>query len=211
MQDRSFPFGARASRIGGVLTHQSFSIVAARHRTELQRHCARLLGPTAETEDALQETLLRAWRSRQTLGDRAAARPWLYRIATNVCFDLLAERRAAPASLDGEDGEPPVAPREQQPDAVVIANETVELAVLTAIRHLPARQHASLVMRDVLRWSACDTASALSLSVAATNSAVQRARSALRAHLGTGRLDWACAAPCPHERRALDHYLEAVA
>src|SRR3954452_15404272 len=105
MQDRSFPFRPRASSISGVLNHQSFSIVAARHRPELHRHCARLLGPSAETEDALQETLLRAWRSRQTLGDRAAARPWLYRIATTVCFDRLADRRSAPAPLDGEAGQ----------------------------------------------------------------------------------------------------------
>jgi RNA polymerase sigma-70 factor, ECF subfamily len=84
-----------------------------------------------------------------------------------------------------------IAPSEQQPDAVVIAGETVELALLTAVRHLPARQHACLVMRDVLRWSATDTASTLSLSVAAANSAVQRARGGLRAHLAADRLDWA--------------------
>jgi RNA polymerase sigma-70 factor (ECF subfamily) len=136
-------------------------------------------------------------------------RAWLYRIATNACFDLLGKRRSAAACWDGEPDEP-VAPCEQQPDAIVIAKETVELALLTAIRHLPARQHSSLVMRDVLRWTADETATALSTTVPATNSALQRARGGLRAHLAPQRLDWACAAPTAPERDALDRYLSAL-
>jgi RNA polymerase sigma-70 factor (ECF subfamily) len=127
------------------------------------------------------------------------ARPWLYRIATNVCCDVLAGRRANTA-LDDE----AAAPRDQQPDAVVIAQETVELALLTALRRLPARQHASLVARDLLRCSADETASAMSLSVAATNSALQRARQSLRAHLGLERLDWAARRPTTAERSLLE-------
>jgi RNA polymerase sigma-70 factor (ECF subfamily) len=92
----------------------------------------------------------------------------------------------------------------------VLSRETLELALLTAVQELPPRQHASLVMRDVLDWPAHDTATALSNSVAATNSALQRARSGLRSRLAAGRLEWACAAPSPSERRTLDRYLSAV-
>jgi RNA polymerase sigma-70 factor (ECF subfamily) len=212
MQDRPFPFSPSVASIAGVLTEadrHAFATIAARHRKELHRHCVRLVGSSADAEDALQETFLRAWRSLQTFCRGSSMRAWLYRIATNACFDLLAKRPSAVVSLDGEPAEA-VAPREQEPDAVVIARETVELALLTAIRHLPARQHASLVMRDVLRWTAADTATALSTTVPASNSALQRARGGLRAHLTPRRLDWACAAPTPPERRALDCYLSAL-
>jgi RNA polymerase sigma-70 factor, ECF subfamily len=190
MQDRPFPFSSRVDSMAGVLTvpdEHAFAAIVESHRDELDRHCARLLRSPADAEDALQETFLRAWRSLHTC--RASPRPWLYRIATNVCFDLLAARRTAPMTVARVPEA--VAPSELQPDAVVIAGETVELALLTALRHLPARQHACLVMRDVLRWSAKDTASTLSLSVAAANSAVQRARGGLREHLAADRLDWA--------------------
>jgi RNA polymerase sigma-70 factor, ECF subfamily len=190
MQDRPFPFAMPVDSMAAVLTvpdDHAFAAIVERHRDELDRHCARLLRSPADAEDALQETFLRAWRALHTC--RSSPRPWLYRIATNVCFDLLAARRTAPLTV--ERVPEAVAPSEQQPDAVVIAGETIELALLTAVRHLPARQHACLVMRDVLRWSAADTATTLSLSVAAANSAVQRARGGLREHLAADRLDWA--------------------
>jgi RNA polymerase sigma-70 factor, ECF subfamily len=209
MHDRSFPFRPSVASIAGVLTEHAFAAVVARHRSELHRHCARLLGSSTEAEDAVQETFLRAWRSLQTFCGGTSMRAWLYRIATNACFDLLGKRPSAVACLEGEPDEP-AAPCEQQPDAVVIAKETVELALLTAIRHLPARQHSSLVMRDVLSWTADETATALSTTVPATNSAVQRARGGLRAHLAPQRLDWACAAPTAPERHALDRYLSAL-
>ena len=204
MHDRPFPFRPSVASIAGVLTEHAFATSAARHSHELHRHCARLLGSAAEAEDAVQDTFLHAWRSLQTFHG-TSLRAWLYRIATNACFDLLAKRRPVVASLDGEPE--PVAPCEQQPDAVVIAKETVELALLTAIRHLPARQHSSLVMRDVLSWTADETATAMSTTVPATNSALQRARCGLRAHLAPRRLDWTCAAPTPVEQRTLDRYL----
>jgi RNA polymerase sigma-70 factor, ECF subfamily len=209
MHDRSFPFRPAVASIAGVLTEHAFVAVVARHRSELHRHCARLLGSSAEAEDAVQETFLRAWRSLQTFCGGTSMRAWLYRIATNACFDLLGKRRSAIACWDGEPDEP-AAPCEQQPDAVVIAKETVELALLTAIRHLPARQHSSLVLRDVLSLTADETATALSTTVPATNSALQRARGGLRAHLAPQRLDWACAAPTAPERHALDRYLSAL-
>src|ERR1044072_3986909 len=149
MQDRPFRFALPDDSMAAVLTvpdEHSFAAIVESHRDELDRHCARLLRSPADAEDALQETFLRAWRSLHTC--RSSPRPWLYRIATNAWFDLLAARRAAPLSVARLPEAVP--PSEQQPDAVVIAGETVELALRTAVRHLPARQHACLVMRDVL-------------------------------------------------------------
>jgi RNA polymerase sigma-70 factor (ECF subfamily) len=200
MRDRPFPLPRRAATIGAV-TEADFATAVARHRRELHRHCARLVG-AADADDALQETFLRAWRARHT--QRSAARPWLYRIASNVCWDLLA-KRGAHACLD----DATVAPCEQQPDAVVIAKETVEVALLTALRGLPERQHASLLLRDVLRCSAGEAAGALALSVAASNSALQRGRQGLRARLGASRLDWAAARPTAGERNLLDGLVAA--
>jgi RNA polymerase sigma factor (sigma-70 family) len=200
MRDRPFPLPRPRASIGAV-TEPDFALAVDRHRPELHRHCLRLVG-AADADDALQDTLLRAWRARHTR--RAALRPWLYRIATNVCHDVRT-RRPASAALD--DTAP--APREHEPDAVVIAKETVELALLAALRGLPARQHGSLLLRDVLRCSADETATALSLSRAATNSALQRGRHGLRARLGPSRLDWASARPTAGERPLLDGLVAA--
>jgi RNA polymerase sigma-70 factor (ECF subfamily) len=164
----------------------AFAALVDSHRDELARHCAQLLRSPADAEDAVQETFLRAWRSLHTC--RSSPRPWLFRIATNVCFDLLAARRSAPLAV--ERVPEAAAPAEHEPEAVAIAGETVELALLAATRYLPTQQHACLLMRDILRWSARDTAAALSVSVAAANSAVQRARDGLREHLAADRLDW---------------------
>ena len=190
---------------------QAFTAAVERHRDELQRHCVRLTGSPADGEDALQETLLRAWRARRKRSSDCP-RAWLYRIATNACFDVLARRDATLTSLNDAThaSAEPSAPSEQRPDAMLLTRETLELALLTAIQHLPPRQHATFVMRDVLSWSANDAASALSTSVPATNSALQRARSGLRARLAPGRLDWACAAPCESQRETLGRYLSAV-
>ena len=194
MRDRPFPFARRAASIA-VVIEPDFAMAVARHRRELHRHCVRLVGP-ADADDALQDAWLRAWRSRHT--QHAALRPWLFRIATNACHDLRA-RQAADAALD----EAAAAPREQEPEAVVIARETVELALLTAIRRLPARQHSSLLLRDVLRCSAGETAGVMSLSLAATNSALQRGRAGLKARLGPSRLDWTATPPTTGERHLL--------
>jgi RNA polymerase sigma-70 factor (ECF subfamily) len=214
MQHRPFPFARPRDSIVGVSTtaadDQAFAALIERHRAELHAHCARMLHSRADAEDALQETLLRAWRSRRTLTS-GAARPWLYRIATNTCFDVIARRGPKHASLEDAfaEREHP-APPEQTPDAIVLAQETVELALLAAVQQLPPRQHASLVLRDVLSWSAGEAASAMGTSVAASNSAVQRARSGLRTRLAADRLEWACASPSPGERRTLRRYLSAV-
>ncbi|NUT54529.1 MAG: sigma-70 family RNA polymerase sigma factor, partial [Thermoleophilia bacterium] len=184
----------------------AFAAAVRRHRPELQRHCARLLRSPADAEDALQETLLRAWRSRRTLTS-GAPRAWLYRIATNACLDLAARREP---TCELPDDHEPAAPSEQRPDAQLLARETLELALLTAIQQLPPRQHASLMLRDVLDCSARDTASALSTSVAASNSALQRCRDGLRERLAGDRHDWACQPPSAAQRSALRSYLRAL-
>jgi RNA polymerase sigma factor (sigma-70 family) len=193
MQHRSFPFARSLASIPGVSTdptvtpplaadEQAFTSAVQRHRAELQRHCVRLTGSPADAEDALQETLLRAWRSRRTRSSDSP-RGWLYRIATNACFDVRAGRDSTMTSLDDETvvAHHTSAPSEQRPDSMLLTRETVELALLTAIQHLPPRQQATFVMRDVLSWSANEVATALSTSVPATNSSLQRARTGLRA------------------------------
>jgi RNA polymerase sigma factor (sigma-70 family) len=184
----------------------TFAAAVLRHGPELHRHCVRMLRCPVDAEDALQETLLRAWRSRRTLAS-GAPRAWLFRIATNACLDLVARRQPTCALSDGDE---PEVPFEQRPDARVVAQETLELALLTAIQQLPAPQHASLVLRDVLDLSARDTASALSTSVAAANSALQRSRDGLRRRLAEDRLEWACEPPSAAQRRALRGYLRAL-
>jgi RNA polymerase sigma-70 factor (ECF subfamily) len=207
MQDRPFPFSHLLASMAAVPTETEFAATLEEHRDELHRHCVRMLGSPADGEDALQETLLRAWRSRRTQSS-GSPRGWLYRIATNACVDILNRRDATLASLDDRPEAPD--PPEQRPDEMLVARETVELALLTAIEHLPPGQQTALVMRDVLSWSANDTAAALSTTVPATNSALQRARSGLRARLAPGRLDWSRSAPCASQRRRLDRYLSAI-
>ena len=209
MRHRPFPFRETRDTIAAVFTdpdEQAFTLTVKQHRDELRRHCVRLTGSPADGDDALQETLLRAWRARRKRTS-SSSRAWLYRIATNACFDLLARREpAASAPLDAE----PPAPPEHGPDAVLVARETMELALLTAIQHLPPRQRATFVMRDDLGWSADDAAVALATTIHANNSALQRARDGLRSVLDPSRLEWACTAPCGSERETLGRYLSAI-
>jgi RNA polymerase sigma-70 factor, ECF subfamily len=220
MQDRPFRFARPLARIAAVSTEQTvtpalaaedaFAAVVRRHRPELYRHCVRLLRSGTDAEDALQDALLRAWRARHGFAS-GSPRAWLYRIATNACFDLLARRDSTLAPLDDEAASQAAAPSEHRPDAVVLAQETVELTLLTAIQHLPARQHACFVMRDVLSWSAVDSARALSISVAASNSSLQRARHGLRARLAPSRLEWARIPASTSQRDAVRCYVSALA
>ena len=157
------------------------------HRAELHRHCTRLVRSGADAEDALQDTLLRAWRSRGRLAS-GCPRAWLYRIATNACLDVIARRDVTLAPLDGVE---PVAPQDQLPESIVLARETVELVLAAALEHLSPRQRTAFVLHDLLCRSAAESATAQSISVPATNSAVQRARDVLRAQLPGDRLEWA--------------------
>jgi RNA polymerase sigma factor (sigma-70 family) len=209
MQDRPFPFLLPVASIAAVTEHEAFAALIERHRGELHRHCTRLLRSPADAEDALQDALLRAWRARHTLATDSA-RAWLYRIATNACFDFRGRRDAALGTLD-DDLVDAVAPPEQRPDVMVLAQETVDLALLVTIRHLPARQQAAFVLRDVLGWSAEDAAAVLSTSVAATTSALQRARSNLRRRLAHDRLTWHSAAPSVSQRETLRRYVAVAA
>jgi RNA polymerase sigma-70 factor, ECF subfamily len=192
----------------------AFEVLATRHRRELQLHCYRMLGSLEESEDLVQETFLRAWRRRETFQGRSTPRAWLYRIATNACLDALQRNPRRPRG-----GEVPwlqpypdelLAVPEAEPEAVVVAKETVELAFLVAIQHLPPKTRAVLILRDVLDWPAKDTAALLETSVAAVNSALQRARAGLKEHLPERRAEWGPGAdPTEAERELLDRYVEA--
>ncbi|WP_262849507.1 RNA polymerase subunit sigma-70 [Mumia quercus] len=183
----------------GTLDEEGFAGLAERHRRELHVHCYRMLGSFQDAEDTVQETFLRAWRRRETFEGRSTFRAWLYRIATNACLDLLAKRRPEPASGGEVLWLQPYPDRmldelsadaADEPEAATVSRETIELAYLVAVQHLAPRPRAVLVLRDVLGWPAKDVAEFLGDSVNSVNSALQRARAGLRAHLPSERQDW---------------------
>jgi RNA polymerase sigma-70 factor (ECF subfamily) len=211
----------------------AFAELSERYRRELQVHCYRMLGSFEDAEDMAQETFLRAWRSRKSFQGRSSFRAWLYRIATNACLDALTHRsrRLLPPQVR-EAADPTVAPlaaadlpwlepypdrllegiapTSDEPEAALVAKETIELAFLAAIQYLPPRQRAVVILRDVLGWSTNETVAVLEASVAAVNSALQRGRATLRRHLPARRLEWASSADASEEERALlQRYMEA--
>jgi RNA polymerase sigma-70 factor, ECF subfamily len=198
-----------------------------RHRKELTGYCYRMLGSPFEAEDAVQETLLRAWRSRDRFEGRAALRSWLYRIATNVCLDSLRgrSRRATPMDF-GPASAPEAANLDTLPEATwiepipdtmvataadpaeqAVRHETIKLAFIAALQRLPARQRAVLILCEVLHWKASEVAELLDMSVAAVNSALQRARGGLQAS------EVSSSDPAPaldmQQRELLSRYVEA--
>jgi RNA polymerase sigma-70 factor (ECF subfamily) len=206
----------------------AFGRLVERYRHELQVHCYRMLGSLTDAEDHVQEALLRAWRSRSSFAGRSTIRAWLYRIATNACLDTLRTHpeRVIPV---GDAASPPpseipwlqpypdrlldwAAPSHDEPDALVIARETIELAYLAAIQLLPPNQRAVLLMRDVLGWPAADTAELLGTSVASVTSALQRARAALKQNRPEEPASWTPPAePTAGERALLQRYMDAHA
>lgn len=202
----------------GEVDEPAFSELAERHRRELHVHCYRMLGSFEDAEDAVQETFMRAWRRRETFEGRSTFRAWLYRIATNVCLDLLAERRPEPATggevlwlqpyPDRLLDELPAGDADE-PEAVAVARETIELAYLVAVQHLAPRPRAVLILRDVLGRPAKDVAEILGDSVNSVNSALQRARAGMREHLPAERQDWTGGAEDAGTRELVRRYTEA--
>ena len=203
----------------GEVDEPAFSGMAERHRRELHVHCYRMLGSFEDAEDTVQETFLRAWRRRETFEGRSTFRAWLYRIATNACLDLLAKRRPEPATggevrwlqpypdrlldeLPADDAD--------EPEAVAVAQETIELAYVVAVQHLAPRPRAVLILRDVLGWPARDVADLLGDSVNSVNSALQRARAGMREHLPGERQDWSGADDDPAVRELVRRFTDAT-
>ncbi|MEV6638506.1 RNA polymerase subunit sigma-70 [Amycolatopsis sp. NPDC051371] len=214
------PLGAdEATFIAAVRSGDTarFALITERHRRELQVHCYRMLANYADAQDMTQETFLRAWNKRESFKGHAALRTWLYRIATNACLDFL-EKRNDRTPLPAEGSEllylQPYPDRmlPEDPQESVVARETIELAFIVAVQHLPPRQRAVLILRDVLGWPASKAADALELTVASVTSALQRARVTMREQLPGRRLDWR--SPAGHElsddeRGVVKSYIDA--
>jgi len=190
---------------------RAFEALTRPLRREIHLHCYRMLGTLDNADDALQETLLRAWRNLDRFEPRAPFRAWLYRIATNVCLTMLAQRtrRGEIALTDLSNEREQALRREDEPlylhpypddlldelvqtlpgpEATIVQRESVELAFVAAVQHLPPRQRAALLLRDVVGYSADEVATMLETSVAATNSALQRARTTLLQERRAGRI-----------------------
>jgi len=216
--EAEFMTAARTDDAGG------FALLTERFRRELLVHCYRMLASYDDAQDLTQETFLRAWAKRESFQGRASLRTWLYRIATNACLDFLEKRRERtpiPTDFHGAGGsgtevlylQPWPHSQPEEPHDRAVAKETVELAFIVAVQHLPARQRAVLILRDVLGWPAQRTADTLELTLASANSALQRARTTMREHLPDGRLDWSARARqelSTEERKLVSAYVQAT-
>ncbi|HYZ29566.1 MAG TPA: RNA polymerase subunit sigma-70 [Thermoleophilaceae bacterium] len=186
---------------------RAFRELVEPYRHALEVHCYRMLGSAQDAEDLAQETLLRAWRALERFEPRVQFQTWLYRIATNACLDELERRPRRPQPVDPFPDRPPdeMASPTYDPAARYALREGMELALLRAIQELPGRQRAVLIFRDVLGWTAPETAELLESTVASVNSALQRARATTEQHLPEPTR----AAAAPAERELLDRYVAA--
>jgi RNA polymerase sigma-70 factor (ECF subfamily) len=214
--------------MSGTRTSGELDLQLEQHRVELNAYCYRMLASSFEAEDAVQETFVRAWRNYDRFEGRAALRTWLYRIATNVCLDMLTgrERRARPMDFGpAQSGDSPpgptlpevtwiqpvpdasVLPADADPAELAVSRETIKLAFVAALQHLPPRQRAALILCEVLRWKASEVAELLDTSVASVNSSLQRARATLAA------ADVSSSDPAPPlddaQRELLERYVDA--
>jgi RNA polymerase sigma-70 factor (ECF subfamily) len=209
-------------------TTTDLDVTLEKHRVELTGYCYRMLGSAFEAEDAVQDTMVRAWRSFEKFEGRSSVRSWLYRIATNVCLDMLnaGNRRARPMDLTAAAplAQAALTPRpdntwlEPMPDARVlpslhdpaeaaVAKESVRLAFVAALQNLPPKQRAVLILREVLAWKASEVAELIDTSVASVNSALQRARATLAERPDD---DTAVSDPLDEEQqKLLDRYVTA--
>jgi RNA polymerase sigma-70 factor (TIGR02960 family) len=198
-----------------------FALITERYRRDLQVHCYRMLANYEDAQDMTQETFLRVWKKRESFKGHAALRTWLHRIATNACLDFLDKRNdRTPVPAELPDAGLEVRHLQPYPDRMlpedpqesVVARETIELAFIVAVQHLPPRQRAVFILRDVLGWPASKAANALELTVASVTSALQRARVTMREQLPDRRLDWR--SPATHElsngeRGVVKSYIDA--
>ena len=209
-----------------------FAVLVESHRKWLHLHCYRMVGSYDDAEDLVQEVLLKAWREQAGFEGRAAVRTWLYRIATNACIDHLRRAGRRPQryedvpGIESGGGEPPerlawlqpypdrlldeALEEDGQPEAAAVARETMELVFLAALQHLPARQRAVLIFRDVLGRPAEETASLMDMTLAACNSALQRARQTLRERMPARRVDWVAGERGQEEREIVRRYMVAA-
>lgn len=209
---------------------EAFTTLFDLHRKELRVHCYRMVGNLDDAEDLVQETFIRAWRGRSSFEGRSTVRAWLYRIATNACLDAIkrSNRRVQivdPSAIAGRgpgfDEVPWLQPfpdnllepdptQSGEPEAIVVAKETIALAFLAAIQHLEPRPRAVLILRDVLGWSAAETAEVLEGSIPAVNSALQRARARMQDIVGPSQPEWSpVTPPSEDERRLVQRYMDA--
>jgi RNA polymerase sigma-70 factor (ECF subfamily) len=216
--------------MGDSTATADLDVALEKHRTELTGYCYRMLGSSFEAEDAVQDTLVRAWRSYEKFEGRSSLRSWLYRIATNVCLDMLTagNKRARPMDLTEStplaqaalsprpdntwlepvpDGR--VLPTVDDPAEAAVAKESIRLAFMAALQQLPPKQRAVLILREVLAWKASEVAELLGTSVASVNSALQRARATLAEREQTGA-DAAVSDPLDEEQqKLLERYVQA--
>ncbi|MGQ4389223.1 sigma-70 family RNA polymerase sigma factor [Streptomyces sp. SAS_270] len=214
----------------GTATSTDLDVRLEKHRVELTGYCYRMLGSSFEAEDAVQDTMVRAWRSYDKFEGRSSMRSWLYRIATNVCLDMLnaGNKRARPMDLTAPSplAQAALTPRadntwlEPMPDARVlptvsdpaeaaVAKESVRLAFMAALQQLPPKQRAVLILREVLAWKAAEVAELLGTTVASVNSALQRARATLAESDATGA-EAATSDPLDEEQqKLLERYVAA--